>query len=444
MSLFLKKKMIMAPTKLLVVSGVLMFVFLLLLLSNTEASTVEELQVEIEQRQTGIQALEAEIAEYQQELQRLSRESDTLENEIQRLEISRKKLEADISLTENRVAEKNRNIQDLNGEIINREERIERGVESMSETIRRIDQAENRSIVSILLSFENIGDIFNEMEELERLQEIIRSAMEELTQNKKELEDKKKDQESKREELRQLQRELGGQQEVVEYSKQEQESLLNQTQSTEAEYQRLVRERREQKEAFERDLFEFESQINMLIDPSSVPSARPGVLQWPLDNIVVTQFFGDTEFARTGAYSGRGHNGVDFRATTGTPVRSALNGVVKAVHNTDNVPGCLSFGRWILVTHNNGLSTLYSHLSSSLVSPGEEVKTGQVIGLSGGSPGTPGAGYSTGPHLHFGVYASQGVAPKQFVSNTPCNGAMMPLADLRAYKDPMEFLPPLN
>jgi murein DD-endopeptidase MepM/ murein hydrolase activator NlpD len=59
---------------------------------------------------------------------------------------------------------------------------------------------------------------------------------------------------------------------------------------------------------------------------------------------------------------------------------------------------------YLLLIHSEGISTLFGHVSKFYVKEGEYVTKGQVVGLSGGMPGTPGAGrFSTGPHLHFEV-----------------------------------------
>jgi murein DD-endopeptidase MepM/ murein hydrolase activator NlpD len=85
------------------------------------------------------------------------------------------------------------------------------------------------------------------------------------------------------------------------------------------------------------------------------------------------------------------HSGVDFAAPTGTPVVAAAAGEIFTAG------WCGGYGRCIIILHGNGISTLYGHLSSILVSEGEYVKRGQVIGLVGST------GFSTGPHLHWEV-----------------------------------------
>ena len=172
-------------------------------------------------------------------------------------------------------------------------------------------------------------------------------------------------------------------------------------------------------------------------DPSSSPDTGSKFLDTPLDSIKVTQNFGDTEFAKSGAYKGKGHNGVDFRASPGTSVRSVLSGTITSTGNTDAVSGCYSYGKWFLVKHNNGLSSLYAHLSHISVSSGDQVLTGQVIGYSGNT------GYSTGPHLHLGLFVTQGVRVVRFGDikvETNCADATIPFATHEAYLDPLSYL----
>lgn len=85
------------------------------------------------------------------------------------------------------------------------------------------------------------------------------------------------------------------------------------------------------------------------------------------------------------------HSGMDFRGATGSPVKvTAAGKVVSAGRNG-------GYGNMVEIDHGNGLRTRYAHMSQILVSEGEEVTTGTVIGLVGST------GRSTGPHLHYEV-----------------------------------------
>ena len=89
-----------------------------------------------------------------------------------------------------------------------------------------------------------------------------------------------------------------------------------------------------------------------------------------------------------------GHNGVDFGTPRGTPVHASANGTVIIVRNSGWNGG---YGNYVVITHPNGTQTLYAHLTNAIVSSGQSVTQGQIIGYSGNT------GKSTGAHLHFEV-----------------------------------------
>ena len=105
---------------------------------------------------------------------------------------------------------------------------------------------------------------------------------------------------------------------------------------------------------------------------------------WPLDEAgVVTR-------GQVGLESGQeAHPGLDIAVPTGTPIRASGGGAV--AETGDDV----EYGRFVLIEHPGGYHTLYGHASRLLVSAGDSVSAGQVIGLSGST------GRSTAPHLHF-------------------------------------------
>lgn len=86
------------------------------------------------------------------------------------------------------------------------------------------------------------------------------------------------------------------------------------------------------------------------------------------------------------------HKGVDIKANSSTPIKSALDGTVFAAEYEK------SYGNYIILNHSDGITTLYAHCSKLLVKNGQKVKKGQIIALVGST------GNSTGPHLHFEVH----------------------------------------
>lgn len=87
---------------------------------------------------------------------------------------------------------------------------------------------------------------------------------------------------------------------------------------------------------------------------------------------------------------GRNHRGLDIKVYIGDTIRAAWSGKVRVVKYEGG-----GYGNYIVIRHNNGLETIYGHLSKQLVRPNQTVRAGQVIGLGGNT------GRSTGSHLHF-------------------------------------------
>jgi murein DD-endopeptidase MepM/ murein hydrolase activator NlpD len=109
---------------------------------------------------------------------------------------------------------------------------------------------------------------------------------------------------------------------------------------------------------------------------------------WPVHGVIRSAFGGRSDpFTSEGAF----HTGVDLAVTKGTAVHVTADGVVTtASWHT-------GYGKLVVVDHGNGFQTYYAHLSQFLVVPGEEVRLGQVVALSGST------GRSTGPHVHYEV-----------------------------------------
>ncbi len=407
-------------------------------LANTDA-----LSQEIERVRSEREALVEEQRRLQSELDKVTREGQTLGTAVKSLDASKKKLASDIKVTQSKITSTDLNIRVLENNMNVAERQIGAHETAIVAALQALSQSETRSLLFDFLASTSFSDTWRDQSHLANLGSRLDTEVARLREKKVVLATEKQAKEKNRLSIVSLEKELTGQKQVVEESQKAKERLLAETKNKEAEYQAMLAENLARQREFEADLFRLESELKINLDPSLIPDKKKGILAWPLDKVFITQGFGDTSFSRTGAYNGKGHNGVDLRASQGTRVLAALSGVVEGAGNTDEQKGCYSYGRWVLIRHPNGLSTVYAHLSSSLVQKGQSVKTGQVIGYSGGTPRVFGSGYSTGPHLHMGLFATQGVEVRQFTTSRGCQKVSVPIADLKAYLNPLDYLPAL-
>ena len=110
---------------------------------------------------------------------------------------------------------------------------------------------------------------------------------------------------------------------------------------------------------------------------------------WPSYTTLLTSYFGNRE--SPGGIGSTNHKGIDIGASYGSSIWAAAAGTVTLASWNGG------YGNCVIISHPNGYSTLYAHMSNIAVSAGQSVSQGQVVGYVGST------GNSTGPHLHFGV-----------------------------------------
>ncbi len=404
-------------------------------------SEIDALKNQINDRNSRLKEIEKEIAGYQAELQKVGSEKTSLQKAINQLELERKKVQADISYTQNKIGATDLEINKLTLEINSTQEEIDINKEAVRETLRALNETDNDSIVELLLQYENLSEFWSKVDELDQIRRVIRDEVNSLVSQRIVLGEKYDQNTKRRSDLIDLKEQYTDQNQVLVGNTTEKARLLTATKNEEAEYQKLLAEKKTAQAQLLKELRDFESKLQFILDPNTIPERGTRVFNWPVENVIITQLFGGTEFAKQNAsvYGGRAyHPGVDFGVPTGTKIFAPLSGTVRAIGNTDLVAGCYSWGKWTLIDHANGLSTLYAHQSVQSVTPGQQVRTGDVIGYSGNT------GYSTGPHLHFTVYAKAGVSVRKFneiKAVTSCGAATTPVAATDAYIDPMVYLP---
>lgn len=400
------------------------------------ADLADELAAKIDIQNSEIEKLEAEIASYQLELQKTSKNAQTLKNSIAELDLGRKKLLAEIKVTESKIKTAELSISQLTLAIGDKTKVIDYNKVAIANSIVRINELEIQPLVWSLLTNENMADLWREIDTLKEVQADIQEHTKEVQTVKLDLEDTRSVEEKAKDRLLILKAELRDQEKILNQNISDKNYLLAETKNQESNYQKILADKLALKTAFESELQNYESQLQYILDPNSIPKAGSAPLAWPLDHVFITQMFGKT--ADSGRlYASGSHSGVDFGTSTGTPIYAMADGTLVAQGDTDTACPGASFGKWVLIKYDDGLASTYGHLSLiNKVKSGSKVKEGQIVAYSGNT------GHSTGPHLHVSLYPADAVevSPKESLA---CKGKILeqPRAATSAYLDPLLYMP---
>lgn len=430
------------PKKSFIKQLIIFFIFCLLIgearsFNLARAISVDELKEAISDRQTLIKKLDEEIKQYENKIDATRQQGASLKKEIQQIDLTRQQLQTNLTSTQNKIIVVDTNIKSLDKNIQTTEEKINTDKNVIAEALREINKQENINLAETIINSNRFTDLWANLSRIQSLNNKLNDHLTSLRGNKQILEVNKNQKEQEKSKLSGLKENLSDQKKAVDITKQVKDNLLTETKNQESTYQKLLADRKKKKQDVEAEIAKAEAELRYALDPSKLPSTGSGVIAWPLTKRVITQYFGNTDFAQKhqSVYNGKGHNGIDLAANIGTAVYAAENGEVVGTGDTDITCRGASLGKWILIRHDNGLSTLYAHLSSIKVSANQRVKRGESIALSGNT------GYSTGPHLHFGLYASDGVKISSLKSKVAgCGTYTLPIASYSAYLNPLNYL----
>ncbi|MFZ5365587.1 MAG: murein hydrolase activator EnvC family protein [Patescibacteria group bacterium] len=388
---------------------------LLILLTNIHfvlASTeteIDDINTQIADQQKKVDELKKQANVYLDNIQRKQQESVTLQNQLSILENKIAKSEIDIQTTEQEIEKTGLEIKDVKLQIDNRSQDIVRKNDELREFIRMIDKTDKKGTLEILLLNESISEFFTQVNNTGSIQEQLQNTLVSVKASKKQLEEKQEFLNTKQTDLEtlktraeqqkiDLQEELQTKQYLIDETKNSEETFYNlywqtkqEQQNASSEIYNLEREARKKLEELEK-----KSKETGQTDPGYIP-LTDATLMWPVKDLSrgLSTYFHDPEYPFRYLFE---HPGVDVRAYQGTNLYAAGDGyVIKAKDN--------GYGySYITVMHAKGLSTVYGHVSKIMVKEDQYVTKGQIIGQSGGMPGTMGAGnLTTGPHLHFEV-----------------------------------------
>lgn len=362
---------------------------------------IEQLRSEIASKQDQLADLQKKQQEYQKLIRERQQEQVDLQGQIEILESSIGKMEAELESTQITIDKTTLEIKKVQLEIAASEEDIAKKQLHLEQLLRLIAQNDGKDTLEILLVHNSLSDFLDQVEYVKELNANMSQVLDEVKTVKAELTEQKEDLDKKKEELNRLKKRLEAQRAAVADQKEAKEYTLDQSQQSEAEYERRLRQARAEQSRANAAIVSAERALRKKLESLKQNGGEQEELTlgngliWPTPKNVITAYFHDPDYPYRHVFE---HPAIDYRAAQGTTVRAAASGyVAKAVDN--------GYGySYVMIVHADGLSTVYGHLSRIDVTQDQYVSQGDPIGLSGGMPGSKGAGYlTTGAHMHFEV-----------------------------------------
>lgn len=361
----------------------------------TTTAVINELNDKISERKQDIEALNRNIGEYREKIERLQESESTIEVEIALLDNRVAKTELDILATTEEISATNDEIVLLETRMAALEDQLARTRESLATILRQMDVYDNDLSLQLLFGSDSFGELFDRLQELSSVTDDLQNALERAKNEQATLESDRVDQVGKRTRLAELQTQQEAQIALLESERGSKELLLAQTQRSESQFQAFLSELRGEQQYVNQQIAALQGEVERKLSDADQSGEGSGALSWPVSSSNgISALFHDPTYPFRHLFE---HSGLDIPVAYGTPVTSAAPGYV-AWTRTGRM-----YGNYVMVIHADGVATLYAHLSKISVSQDQFVGRGSVIGNSGGVPGTPGAGLSTGAHLHFEV-----------------------------------------
>lgn len=353
---------------------------------------LNELQSEIEQRKAAIADINQKLETYRARIKELSSKSTSLLNDVALIENQAAMAELDIAATQARIEEQTLQLAAIEERIRAATQELEAQRDMLSALLFSLNQHEERGVVASMFGAASFHEAFDSVEQLQEVNTSLGQSVTATKQLRTNLEADQADLEIELATLTDLEGELQARIAKLEMQRDAKEVLVQQTADSEGEYRTLMSELRQEQQYIASQIAALQNTYESRIDEADT-TGDTSIITWPLHG-VITATFHDPTYPYRNLFP---HSGLDIAIPVGTSVESAAPGYV-AWATTGR-----SYGNYVMIIHANGLATLYAHLSRIDVATDQYVSRGQQIGLSGGRPGSQGAGLSTGPHLHFEV-----------------------------------------
>lgn len=357
---------------------------LLLIICVVGSSIAQQKPAKVEKLKNSLQGIKQKKGQVQKKLQETKKKTKAVVADIRIVDSRLEKVEGQLEETTTRLGQSRTEQKRLGKELEMTTHQLAETQEQVRRRLKRMYMRGQTSLVSALVGTRSAGELATRKELLERVAKADREIFEEYKALTAKVQDQKQRQDGLVRSIGSLAQDQREQQSELEDVRAEKGQTLRVLRSQQAQLRQMLDEMEADERAIAAEIAAF------LRGPNSAAQLPrfSGRLLTPVAARVTSEF--GNRFHPV-LRKVRHHNGIDFGARTGTPIKAAEDGVVVTAGYGNG------FGNRIILMHGGSISTLYGHCSRLYVRAGQRVKRGQVIGAVGST------GMSTGPHLHFEV-----------------------------------------
>lgn len=388
-----------------IIAGLLVFAMVFGIVINAFAVSSSTIRQQIED----LKKKESDVKARQNELQ-----NEIKQNENKQLDLVEQKSQIDrqIELIQEEISIKNEEIRQYNLLIAEKQNELDDAIAAKNELdakyqarVRAMEESGDVSYWSILFKASSFADMLDRVDMINEIAEADVRMLQDLQKAAEDIEKAREELAAEKLELEQTKSDLAAKEEELLTMRAQSDELLNKLiadndklRDAAVKYEAMEDQLSSQLAAKERELTaavraEQNAQNNSGNSGNGGgnggSTSSSGFIR-PVSGGYISCPYGYRIHPITGAYSF--HNGVDIAVGAGTPIKASASGKVTVASYT------YVWGYYVTINHGNGFSTLYAHMTNYIVSYGQYVSQGQVIGYVGST------GYSTGNHLHFTIY----------------------------------------
>ena len=376
-----------------------------------------------------VDSLEQQLQDLEEQSQEYQDILDQTKEDIEEKEAYSDALVGKIEILDDKIALTRESIEDLNADIEQKQADIDQAnadiedqVDALCKRLRTIYMAGSASDLEIILGAKDFSDLIDKMSLIKVLSNYDKELIDEINVQLEEISEQKTALESDKEELEEKQLALEADQDEFNTLLEENDEILRNLYATSEDAEHALEHAALQSEEIEDQIASYYASLKQeettppsssgggsTPTPTPTPSTTPSTTvsptpsasgyTWPVPGFyyLSSEWNEDRYTYNHGAIdiAGGGIMGATVVAADGGTVISSYNG---CAHNWGKSGSCGcggGYGNYVMIDHGNGKMTVYAHLTNAVVSTGQSVSQGQVLGYVGST------GYSTGPHLHF-------------------------------------------